>query len=283
MLLTTILPFVLIATAAATDLERVHKTPEVRQIRDLTHLLYGRQTETCRSGTTCAACFGAGNVPCSSRTCFNPSDGEQCCADGKYCIGATNACCGSTGAGRTGAATDILGGATATATTRTATTATARTSSVGLGLGGASGLPSLLPSGTTTGLPASQSTWTCRSTDSNEDCCQRGGSSMRWCSGDINVIQCYSPLSGEYCCSNGEACTGTGCCSALGAVSITPNQAIATSRPASSSATRAATTPAGGSNSLPTGSSFSGNGAGTHGFGGAVAVVGGIAGVVAML
>lgn len=31
---------------------------------------------------TCASCFGSGNIICEGIMCFNPSAGEQCCADG---------------------------------------------------------------------------------------------------------------------------------------------------------------------------------------------------------
>jgi hypothetical protein len=38
--------------------------------------------DTCTNGGTCAECFGAGSIDCSSDTCYNPTAGESCCADG---------------------------------------------------------------------------------------------------------------------------------------------------------------------------------------------------------
>jgi len=49
--------------------------------------------ETCTSGTTCAECFGVGNIGCDVIGCYNPDAGEQCCAGGTYCVGPDTSCC----------------------------------------------------------------------------------------------------------------------------------------------------------------------------------------------
>lgn len=36
----------------------------------------------CTIESTCSECYGAGNVLCSNAGCFDPSQGQQCCADG---------------------------------------------------------------------------------------------------------------------------------------------------------------------------------------------------------
>ncbi|KAH0832722.1 hypothetical protein AYO21_00372 [Fonsecaea monophora] len=37
------------------------------------------------SSSTCAEIYGEGNIPCGSDSCYNPDDGESCCAGGYYC------------------------------------------------------------------------------------------------------------------------------------------------------------------------------------------------------
>ncbi|KIX01592.1 uncharacterized protein Z518_09318 [Rhinocladiella mackenziei CBS 650.93] len=39
------------------------------------------------SSTTCADIYGAGSVPCGDDSCYNPDEGDVCCADGYHCEG----------------------------------------------------------------------------------------------------------------------------------------------------------------------------------------------------
>ncbi|GLI77795.1 hypothetical protein PoHVEF18_006089 [Penicillium ochrochloron] len=39
----------------------------------------------CTMESSCSECYGAGNVLCSNAGCFDPSQGQQCCADGWCC------------------------------------------------------------------------------------------------------------------------------------------------------------------------------------------------------
>ncbi|KAL2349945.1 hypothetical protein BJ546DRAFT_561048 [Cryomyces antarcticus] len=108
MLFSTLSTLVLVASVATATrgLERKPHEPsssplEVRQTN-----------QYCTTSSICSVCFGAGYVPCSSTTCFNPGAGEQCCSDGKYCVGPDTSCCGTVDAGVTGS--DGIPGATST-------------------------------------------------------------------------------------------------------------------------------------------------------------------------
>lgn len=57
----------------------------------------------------------------------------------------------------------------------------------------------------------SASGWTCTRADSGEQCCQRGGSFLHWCSGSFPNNRCYNPSS-QTCCSEGTVCEGENCC-----------------------------------------------------------------------
>ncbi|KAH7056014.1 hypothetical protein B0J12DRAFT_439882 [Macrophomina phaseolina] len=174
------------------------------------HLL-GRQSDDgfC-SGSSCAACFGAGNVVCSGNSCFNPSAGEQCCSDGDYCIGPDTSCCGSAGAGVTGSPEDDTPSSTSSPSDFAS-------------------LTSLLPSASSTSSSSGGDEWDCQASDSGEECCQRGGSESHWCYGFYPTNYCYRPSLGEVCCSDGSICDGSSggadCCSSFGAVATTPNPA----------------------------------------------------------
>lgn len=73
----------LICLAAATSLVEAEGFTKHKVGETSLHALLGRQSNDgyC-SGSSCAACFGDGNIVCSGNSCFNPSAGEQCCADG---------------------------------------------------------------------------------------------------------------------------------------------------------------------------------------------------------
>lgn len=79
MIFANTLPFVVLLTglAAANDIKLI-VTPGSDS------RLLARQDGVCKG--TCATCFGAGNVVCNTAitgtSCYNPSAGEQCCADG---------------------------------------------------------------------------------------------------------------------------------------------------------------------------------------------------------
>ncbi|KAF2095466.1 hypothetical protein NA57DRAFT_79190 [Rhizodiscina lignyota] len=159
---------------------------------------------------SCASCFGAGNIICQGIMCYNPSTGEQCCADGTYCDGTDTSCCGSIGAGEgyddsdggdssgSGSATDTV--ATPTATDDSFVTSTDSSSS------------------------SSPSYWSCDSDDTPEQCCAHAGSDSKWCYGDgfLADITCYRPSKGEECCADGYTCEGKGCCSDAGETAVTP-------------------------------------------------------------
>jgi len=90
--------------------------------------LMARQTQVCTKATTCSQCFGPGNVLCSRNSCFNPSAGEQCCANGNYCIGPDTSCCRSMGgAGITGS--DGVPGSTAAVSSSAVLSSTRSTAS----------------------------------------------------------------------------------------------------------------------------------------------------------
>ncbi|KAH8689352.1 hypothetical protein BGW36DRAFT_466256 [Talaromyces proteolyticus] len=178
------------------------------------HLAIGRTLEArqdfnCTMESTCSECYGPGNVLCSDAGCFDPSQSQQCCADGSYCVAANNSCCGSVGGGVTG--TD---GAVAT------TAYNAYFSS--------------LTASTNTAVP-------CLPTDTNEECCQKVGTYIKWCAGDWPNQSCYNPNS-QTCCSDGVVCSGQNCCSLVSAVATTPNPTQATAPPSSSISSIAAST-----------------------------------------
>ncbi|KAJ5456004.1 uncharacterized protein N7458_004268 [Penicillium daleae] len=90
---------------------------------------------------------------------------------------------------------------------------------------GTTGTDGVVPQTAYSAFYSATTQWPCFPTDTNEDCCHRGGT--QWCSGDYPSQVCYDPSS-VVCCSNGEVCTGNGCCSSLGAVATTPNPTLAT-------------------------------------------------------
>ena len=79
----------------------------------------------------------------------------------------------------------------------------------GPGVTGTSGVPDVTASATAP--PPTVSGWTCTKDDSGEDCCQRGGSAVHWCSGEFPAQKCYNP-SKESCCTDGSVCFGEDCC-----------------------------------------------------------------------
>ncbi|GME32565.1 hypothetical protein GTA08_BOTSDO11266 [Neofusicoccum parvum] len=177
------------------------------------------------SGSSCAACFGAGNIVCSGNSCFNPGAGEQCCSDGTYCIGPDTSCCGEAGAGVTGGPEDDSPTATSYSPSFTSLTSSATATSSG------------------------DDEWDCTASDSGEECCQRGGDENHWCYGFYPTNYCYRPSLGEVCCSDGSVCNdGADCCSSFGAVATTPNPADSapstTAFASSASVTQSATTTA---------------------------------------
>jgi len=152
-----------------------------------------RQVEggsNCTEETSCSECFGQGYVLCNNAGCFDPSQGQQCCKDGSYCVGPNNSCCGDTGPGSTG--TD-----------------------------------GVIPQSAYSAFYSATTQWQCFPTDTNKECCTRGGNNIQWCSGDYPDQICYN-ASVAQCCSNGEPCTGQGCCKSMSAVAITPNPTQAT-------------------------------------------------------
>lgn len=90
---TTVQAVLLLAGIASADLKRVGPNGA--------HL-FARQVEVCKTSNSCVVCFGPGNVTCQRNSCYNPSAGEQCCADGTYCVGSDTSCCGELGPGVTG-------------------------------------------------------------------------------------------------------------------------------------------------------------------------------------
>ncbi|EON63252.1 hypothetical protein W97_02479 [Coniosporium apollinis CBS 100218] len=154
MIFANALPFVvlLIGLAAANDIKLI-VTPGSDS------RLLARQDGVCKG--TCATCFGLGNVVCNTAitgtSCYNPSAGEQCCADGEFCVGKDTSCCGRVGGG---------------ITEQPSATKPAASSK-----------------------PKPLKTWECLAIDSVEQCCGRAG-----------------PGANEFCCPNGQACTGQGCC-----------------------------------------------------------------------
>jgi len=79
MIFANTLPFVVLLTGlvAANDIKLIVTLGSDSR-------LLARQDGVCKG--TCATCFGAGNVVCNTAitgtSCYNPSAGEQCCADG---------------------------------------------------------------------------------------------------------------------------------------------------------------------------------------------------------
>jgi len=173
--------------------------------------VFGRslaERQTCTSSDSCEICFGPGNVPCTIDTCYNPSGGEQCCADGTYCVADTNACCDAGPGPSLGTSIETATGfdSTPSATDSFPTAFFSETATQ-----------------TESAPSASASSWDCMSGDTDEECCERGGSEWRWCSGGWPNRYCYRPSEGEVCCSDGSTCnTGPNCCAAFGAFATTP-------------------------------------------------------------
>ncbi|KAK4140254.1 uncharacterized protein C8A04DRAFT_32212 [Dichotomopilus funicola] len=156
--------------------------------------LFARQWDDagCSSSSTCAQCFGQGNIICDKIGCFNPDQHEQCCAGAAICVGKTNTCCSALG---------------------------------GPGVTGTAGRPSAAPD---TALPAPTSTstqdssWTCTRQDSGEACCQRAPVvPLHWCSGDFPAQKCYNAKN-QFCCTDGTVCDEEGCCTLFNASTTNP-------------------------------------------------------------
>ncbi|KAK8233367.1 hypothetical protein HDK77DRAFT_427281 [Phyllosticta capitalensis] len=143
------------------------------------------------SSIDCAACFGPHAIYCGNDTCFDPSLGQTCCADGTYCYRGQgtsdgDGCCGSVGPGIAGSSNSP----------GTSSQTTAKTAS-----------PSLAPAAT-----ATTADWSCVRTDDGDACCARRGEGVRFCGGEWPTYTCFRPDKGEVCCAGGtvRACTGTG-------------------------------------------------------------------------
>ncbi|KAF2753443.1 hypothetical protein EJ05DRAFT_480452 [Pseudovirgaria hyperparasitica] len=172
--------------------------PEVRRAA----ALFSRQTDFCDNGTTCADCFGEGNIPCQTYYCYNPDAGEQCCSDGTFCVGDASCCDGGLGSPET----DV-----------SSPTPTSESS----------------PSSTVSSPPSQSSDWTCDESDTNEECCQKGDPSYAYCPGADTSFQilCYAPADGEVCCNDGTSCTGgSDCCGSAGVNTSPADNPQATSR-----------------------------------------------------
>ncbi|KAF2458662.1 hypothetical protein BDY21DRAFT_362887 [Lineolata rhizophorae] len=218
------LPFSLLLVGGASALKKVVHG-------DSSHRLLARQDMYCYTDDTCSGCFGEGNVLCTEDTCYNPSDGEQCCADGSYCVGATDSCCGFIGGNPSPIGTDGVPGATSDAFDFSSFVLTVTTTE-------SSSDFDFTATATGTAATSQPSNWDCYTDDTDEECCERGGSQWHWCSGGWPQRLCYRPSEGEVCCSDGNSCdTGPSCCADFGATAITPSPttAASTSAPESTS------------------------------------------------
>ncbi|KAK2744938.1 hypothetical protein FQN57_004067 [Myotisia sp. PD_48] len=137
--------------------------------------------QECSSSNTCGECFGEDWVMCSGQGCFNPKKKQHCCANGSFCVAKDNSCCDPYGPGETGKDGTP---------TKASTTPSAES-----------------PSGTS---------WTCTRKDSGEDCCQRGGKDIHYCSGEFPYQLCYNHTL-QTCCDEGTICEGDDCCDIVGA------------------------------------------------------------------
>ncbi len=186
---------------------KVHHTPAA--------LLARQVDQFCSTGNDCATCFGAGNILCSSNTCFNPSGGEQCCATGEYCIRPINCCDDFVSLSlfaflafyqvaianlplRNQGGPGVTGVATSPSATVNSVTSTPSVSTS--------------PSLTVSSESAAPTEWDCLADDSDEECCARGGQGWAWCAGTAPTRVCYRPSVGQSCCSDGTSCVGAGCC-----------------------------------------------------------------------
>ncbi|OAP63668.1 hypothetical protein AYL99_02895 [Fonsecaea erecta] len=46
---------------------------------------YGGSDNSTTTTASCSDLYGEGNIPCGTDSCYNPDDGESCCAGGYYC------------------------------------------------------------------------------------------------------------------------------------------------------------------------------------------------------
>lgn len=188
----------LAAQSVAATSHKLRPNPHLGVIGDL----IGRQDiGSCTTSSTCSECFGEGNIICDYIGCFNPADYEQCCAGAAICIGKDNSCCKDLGG------PGVVGKDGVPKTT----------------------LPSSVPVPTTT-------SFTCTADDSNEDCCQRGGKDLHWCTGKYPHQRCYNSKS-QFCCTDGTVCDEKDCCSLFSASVTNPFTASAATNPPTMSQT----------------------------------------------
>lgn len=51
----------------------------------------------------------------------------------------------------------------------------------------------------------------CTAEDNGEECCQRGGKDIHYCSGKFPRYRCYESTT-QWCCTDGSVCDEEGCC-----------------------------------------------------------------------